>query len=314
MNPITVNTKAFTRELEWCARFIERKTTIPILSNVLLRKSGELLYLTGTDLEIGAQTSIEADGPDFELTVPVHLLLKYLKKVDDLALLLVPNIRLRPTKEGPHIATCEGQGTEGCCEAPEVVSAGLRIQHGDEFATVEIEGMPAESYPCLPSRPLGSIEIGGLEAAIPRACIAICAEESRFTLNGALLDIQGETAQFIATDGHRLSVADAKVFDVEWRLRNAAEPFRALIPKHALTELVRLGDSAFLCRDKDHIFFTVGERTITSRILTGNFPDWERVNDVVMTARPPRTCACFFVPTSEPRASRSAPPAGPPPR
>lgn len=277
MEPINVSTKSFTKELEWCARFIERKTTIPILTHVHLRKAGELLYLTATDLEHAATTSVPANGPEFELAVPVEKLLKYLKKVEDRALLLVPDIRYYPVKDGPHVEGCDGTGTEGCCEAPVISSARLTIQHGDESASVGIDGMSADSFPELPARPLSSIEIGGLETAIPRACIAISQDASRFTLNGALLDIKDSTAQFISTDGHRLSVADAKVFDCEWRIRNAAEPFRALIPKKALLEVGRLGDSAFLTQNEKHVFFTVGERTITATKLTGNFPDWERV-------------------------------------
>ena len=93
MTPITVDTKAFTSEVEWCARFIEKKTVIPILKNIHLRMSDGLLHFAATDLELSAATSIEADGPDFELTVPVHSLLRYLKKIDDRRLNLIPQLR-----------------------------------------------------------------------------------------------------------------------------------------------------------------------------------------------------------------------------
>lgn len=275
MNPITVETKAFTRELEWIARFIGKKTNIPILSNVHLRMSGGLLHFAGTDLEVGAITSIDADGPDCEFTIPVHTLLKYLKKVDDCRLSLIPDIVCDRPVEGPHVAKCPGpgSGTMGCCDKRAPANVTLCIRHGEDGAEVKLSGMPAESFPVLPERPVWCVEIGDLERAIPRVLIAISPEETRFTLNGALLNVTPKNAQFVSTDGHRLSYVDANL------LAGCAikESFQALIPKTALGEIVRLRDSVYVSRDDDHVFFTVGERTIIARALKGNFPDWKRV-------------------------------------
>jgi DNA polymerase-3 subunit beta len=265
--PIIVDTKTFTRELEWCARFIERKATIPILTNVLFQKRGDLLHMTATDLEVGGQTSVETTemAPDFELAAPVHLLIKYLKKVDERTVSLLPNIVRAELREGPHPESC---ADKCCCDLePTILSTALRIEHGSE-ASVAIDAMPAESFPELPNRPLATMEIGGFETAIPRACVSITHEESRFTLSGALLLVEGKRGSLISTDGHRLSVVDLKPHD--------SGRVKALIPRSALMELARLGDSAFFSEEANHVFFAVGVRTIVTRKMTGNFPDYER--------------------------------------
>ena len=269
-NRITVDTKAFTRELEWCARFIERKASIPVLTNVLFQKRGDLLHLTGTDLEIGGITSVEVsgEGPDFELTVPVHLLVKYLKKIDERAVSLLPDIAWTPLCEGPHPEDCKDDACR-CDLKQEIISVALRLKHGDD-GSMNVGGLPASQYPELPSRPLATCELTGLESAIPRALISISNDESRFTLNGALLVVKGHQARLISTDGHRLSAVDLKSHDY-------AKHIKTLIPRKALSELQRLGDSAFFCADKEHAFFAVGVRVIVARKLTGNFPDYERV-------------------------------------
>lgn len=268
MNAITLNTKEFTAELEWIARFIERKTTIPVLSTVLFKKSGDFLELTSTDLEMGGITSMEFTGecPDFELTAPVHLLIKYLKKVEERTVRLVAEVTMSPLLEGPHPETCD---TKCSCDLRQAVTnVVLRLEHGDD-AGMNVTGMDAWSYPTLPTRPLATMQLGGLETAIPRTLIAISHEESRFTLNGALLNVKGTDARLISTDGHRLSMATLTTYD--------AGNVNVIIPKKALSELVRLGDSAFFCQDDNHVFFAVGQRYIIARKLTGSFPDYERV-------------------------------------
>jgi DNA polymerase-3 subunit beta len=235
---VTVDTKSFTRELEWTARFVEKKSKIPILANVAIRSvSGELQFV-GTDLETGGTTSVEAHGDDFAVTIPAHLALKYLKKVSE------PEVRL----------IAEGEK--------------LTIKHGED-SEATIEGMSVESFPELPAMPNSLIALSGLADALPRVIMAISAEESRFTLNGALLEIR-DGARMVSTDGHRLSVVDIQA--------DSTDPVRAIVPRFALNEINRLGeDSVLFSADESHVFFSTGKRTVISRKLTGNFPDWERV-------------------------------------
>lgn len=106
--------------------------------------------------------------------------------------------------------------------------------------------------------------------------MAISADESRFTLNGALVFASGGALAMVATDGHRLAYMKAtphQSADVDQR-------YRALVAKKALTELARLAASdgdVELGQDANHLFFKTGDRELTARKLTGSFPDYERV-------------------------------------
>jgi DNA polymerase-3 subunit beta len=104
-------------------------------------------------------------------------------------------------------------------------------------------------------------------------------EESRFTLNGALLLMRPEGLTMVATDGHRLAYVQASPAESG----TADKPFRALIPKKAMSELTKLSDDAgadakaIVAGDDNHLFFQLGQRLLITRKLTGNFPDYERV-------------------------------------
>jgi DNA polymerase-3 subunit beta len=114
---------------------------------------------------------------------------------------------------------------------------------------------------------------------ITRTAFAISMEESRFTLNGALLLMRAEGLTMVATDGHRLAYVQATPAESG----QVDQQFRALIPKKAMTELIKLSDEAgtdakaIFAGDDNHLFFQVGHRLLITRKLTGNFPDYERV-------------------------------------
>jgi DNA polymerase-3 subunit beta len=114
---------------------------------------------------------------------------------------------------------------------------------------------------------------------IARTQFAISAEESRFTLNGALLVLSPEALTMVATDGHRLAYVQSKSSEATKVDLN----FRALVPKKAMGELVKLADgadgenaTASFAGDDNHLFFEVGHRLLITRKLTGTFPDFER--------------------------------------
>lgn len=237
----TVNTKDFTRELEWAARFADGKSRIPILQSVSIRSHNGSISITGTDLEVGGLTAVPCTyGEDFAVTVPAKLALKYLKKVTDSTVLLAVN------------------GTD------------LSIIH-DEDSAATIKGISPESYPELPAMPVGAFSVDGLTDVLPRILTSISREESRYTLNGALLDIRADSeAHMVSTDGNRLSVCPIRC--------NTDVAARILISHRALIELERLDvDSIALTHDENHVFLVTGSRTIISRKLTGNFPAYELV-------------------------------------
>ena len=142
-----------------------------------------------------------------------------------------------------------------------------------------IAGMSRESFPELPQmpEPLAKIPLSMLAQMISRTVFAISAEESRFTLNGALLILRENGLVMVATDGHRLALVEN--FSTFRDYRGA---YRALLPKKAMNEIQKLAaDDASkqieFSGNENHLFFRIGKRLLLSRKLTGNFPDYERV-------------------------------------
>ena len=246
----TVNRIDLVRELSLSQGVVEKKTTIPILSNVLLEASGDRISLTATDLELGIRCScparVKKEGSG---TVPARKLLDY--------------VRLLP----------EGDVTMKFLE-----NHWANITAGR--SRTRIAGMSRESFPELPEmpEPMAEIPVKTLSSMIARTSFAISMEESRFTLNGALLLMRPEGLTMVATDGHRLAYVQATPAESG----EVSQQFRALIPKKAMAELVKLADDggdgkAKFAGDDNHLFFQVGHRLLITRKLTGNFPDYERV-------------------------------------
>jgi DNA polymerase-3 subunit beta len=247
----TVSKSDLVRELSLSQGVVEKKTTIPILSNVLLEAAGDRITLTATDLELGIRCScparVKKEGAG---TVPARKLLDY--------------VRLLP--EGDvHMKFLENHWA--------AITSGR--------SRTRIAGMSRESFPELPQmpEPIAEIPVKMLASMIARTSFAISMEESRFTLNGALLLMRPEGLTMVATDGHRLAYVQAKPAENG----NLDKPFRALVPKKAMTELTKLADDAgtdgkaIFAGDDNHLFFQVGHRLLITRKLTGNFPDYERV-------------------------------------
>jgi DNA polymerase-3 subunit beta len=119
----------------------------------------------------------------------------------------------------------------------------------------------------IPSKQLASM--------IQRTMFAISMEESRFTLNGALLLLKEDKATMVATDGHRLAFVEVPL--------PGQQGFRALIPRKAMGEIIKLAEegaadsTVSISGDDNHLFFQFGNRLLITRKLTGNFPDYERV-------------------------------------
>jgi DNA polymerase-3 subunit beta len=111
---------------------------------------------------------------------------------------------------------------------------------------------------------------------IQRTLFAITQEESRYSLNGALLVLAPQEMRMVATDGHRLSMVSRIV-----QFEGVDAEIRALVPRKTLLEILKLiGDQELLVgfgRDENHLFFSVGDRRLVSRVLAGQFPNYEMV-------------------------------------
>ncbi len=246
----TVSKADLVRELSLSQGVVEKKTTIPILSNVLLEAKGERIVLTATDLELGIRCScparVKKEGSG---TIPARKLLDYVR--------LLPEADLNVKFLENHWAslTCGRSRTR-------------------------IAGMSRESFPELPQMPetIAEIPVKMLASMISRTAFAISLEESRFTLNGALMLLKTDSTTMVATDGHRLAYVE-----IESPAAGTGKNFRALVPKKAMAEIVKLADESgadsklLFAGDENHLFFQFGERLLITRKLTGNFPDYDKV-------------------------------------
>ncbi|MGH9757576.1 MAG: DNA polymerase III subunit beta, partial [Candidatus Acidiferrales bacterium] len=141
-------------------------------------------------------------------------------------------------------------------------------------------GMSRENFPALPAFPHALVKIPAklLADAIAKTTFAISLEESRYTLNGALLVLKPGSLAMVATDGHRLAMVET-----DHKFEGFSAETRVLVPKKAMTEVQRLAaessdeDAIEFAQDESHLFFQFGGRLLTSRKLTGQFPNYEAV-------------------------------------
>ena len=239
------------RELNLLQGVVEKKNTIPILSNVLIETLGEsLVSLIATDLDVSLQTECSAD-----VTQPGAIVLQARKLFDIVRNL--PEAEINFVKEDNDWARIS-------CGAAEFKIVGQAKEHFPSTPTLKQTGL--------------AIPATAVHDLIARTIFAITQEESRYALNGALVLISGDKLQMVATDGHRLALAACTL---ETSVSDGQEEQRVIIPKKALNELLKLTASAEgtinFDKDENHLYFKLGQRQLTSRMLAGQFPNYELV-------------------------------------
>jgi DNA polymerase-3 subunit beta len=247
---ITVSKVDLLRELTATQGVVERKTTIPILSNYLFEAAGDKLSLTATDLDLSLRTSCIAKvKKEGACTIPARKLYDYVRLLPD------ADITIKLLENHWVSIRCGRSNTK-------------------------MVGMAKSNFPSLPVFPAaGAIKIPAavLRSMISKTGFAIASEESRYTLNGALMVLKPESITMVATDGHRL----AHVERTGEKFEGVSGEMKTLIPKKAMDELKSLLDSDVetidFAKDESTLFFRVGPRLLTSRQLTGQFPNYEAV-------------------------------------
>lgn len=248
---ITVAKSELLKELTATQGVVERKTTIPILSNFLFEAAGERLSITATDLDLSLRTSCPAKvKKEGSCTIPARKLYDYVK--------LLP----------------EGEVTIRLLE-----NHWVNIKSGR--SNTKMVGMAKANFPGLPAFPESNVyalPARSLRTMIGKTIFAISNEESRYTLNGGLLVLKAESMAMVATDGHRL----AHIENSSARFNGLAGEIRTLVPRKAMAELNSLlsdfdGENVEFAKDESTLFFRVGGRLLTSRQLTGQFPNFEAV-------------------------------------
>jgi DNA polymerase III subunit beta len=248
---ITVSKFELLRELTATQGVVERKTTIPILSNYLFEAAGDKLSLTATDLDLSLRTACNAKvKKEGACTIPARKLYDYVK--------LLPDAEIT-------IKLLENHWVSIRCGR----------------SNTKMVGMARSNFPTLPVFPAaGVVKIPAkvLRAMIAKTGFAIANEESRYTLNGALMMLKAESITMVATDGHRL----AHIERTGDKFEGVSGEMKTLVPKKAMDELKSLLDSTDaetieFAKDESTLFFRIGQRLLTSRQLTGQFPNYEAV-------------------------------------
>ena len=244
----SIKQSVLKEELGYIQGVVERKSTIPVLSNILIESLGEgSIRIVGTDLDVTIRCDAEAD-----IKKPGAMCVQARKLFDI----------VRTLNDGDvHFKKEENEWVE--------MKAGR--------AKFRLAGVNKEQYPEIPifkSAPM-KLSADVFNYFIQNTAFAITNETSRFTLSGAKFVIDGEKARMVTTDGHRLAFIE-KTLDAKTDAK-----MDALIPKKALLELVKIsrsesGDVSF-GEDQNHIYFETGGRLLITRKLTGNFPNYEMV-------------------------------------
>ena len=227
---------------------VERRQTLPILANVLIQCQSDQITLTATDLEVEIQTTMPAECSEaFEITLPARKLLDICK-----ALPAGLNITIEIEKERALLKSGRGRYTLGILPATEYPA---------------IEAHDSEHEIVIPENQLKYL--------IDKTSFAMAQQDVRYYLNGLLLEFTQERARAVSTDGHRLALCDVSV------QMESIEHQKLILPRKAVLELGRmLTDSEepiVLSLSTNHIRFQRGNTVFTSKLIDGNFPDYERV-------------------------------------
>jgi DNA polymerase-3 subunit beta len=243
-----IKRETLLKPLQMVGGVVERKQTLPILANVLIRIAGSEATFSATDLEVELRTKVEIESArDEEFTLPAR---KFM---------------------------------EICRALPEGVDVSLEIE-GEKAVLRAAKGrytlgvLPAQDFPGVEEKPATerfSIREEVLKGLIEKTHFAMAQQDVRYYLNGLLLEIRGGRVRAVATDGHRLAVSDAVDPAV------AGKDAQVIVPRKAVLELGRLLERTDSIAEVElsasHIKVTLGGTTFISKLIDGRFPDYERV-------------------------------------
>jgi DNA polymerase-3 subunit beta len=260
----TIERAALIKALGHVQSVVERRNTIPILSNVLLSadRNGVSFAATDLDMEIVDFADAQVDTPG-QITAPAHTLYEIVRKLPEGA-----EVELRYTGDDPR----------------------LQINAGRSKFNLPV--LPAGDFPVMSSDGLSqriTLDTGDLMRLIDKTRFAISTEETRYYLNGLYLHTVGEGAsqklRAVATDGHRLALADMRAPE------GAAGTPGVIVPRKTVQEARRLledaGETVELQLSASKIRLQFGRASLTSKVIDGSFPDYMRViprdNDKMLT-------------------------------
>ena len=248
MQIIKASRDAILRPLQTVAGIVEKRHTLPILANVLIRKTGEVVSFTGTDIEMQVQTraSIGSGSEDAALTVSARKLMDILRAL--------PESEVTVTLNGTKLSVMAGKSRFA-----------LQTLPAADFPTLAV-GTEVTSETTLPQKQLKYL--------LQMVHFAMAQQDIRFYLNGLLLVMGPQGIRSVATDGHRLAFC-AHADEA------ASAPAEVIMPRKSVSELLRLlgdSDEPVLVQVINHqIRISFGEVEFVTKLVEGKFPDYQRV-------------------------------------
>ncbi len=244
----SVSREDFLMPLQLVVGVVERRQTLPILSNVLINLNDGRLSLTGTDLEVEivGHLSLMSSSEGGEITVPARKLMDICRSLPD----------------GAEITFSDDGG---------------RVQVTSGRSRFTLSSLPANEFPNVddgPGKCEFSIEQSALKKLIDHTAFAMAQQDVRYYLNGMLLEVGNERVRAVATDGHRLAMMDAQ-------LPGLAEGLtQVILPRKGVIELSRLlsdeGEVSVVLGN-NHIRIATADFRFTSKLVDGAYPDYDRV-------------------------------------
>jgi len=245
---ITAQRETLLKPLQIVSSVVERRQTSPILSNTLMSVTGNLLTLTGTDLEVEmvATVDIEADQ-DGDITLPA-------RKLMDLCRTLPDGAKVEMTIEKDRAVIRSGRSRFSLTTLPAV-----------EYPNIDPIETPISFK--LPQHQLKQL--------IEQTQFAMAQQDVRYYLNGLMLEISADKVVTVATDGHRLAYSEIAIST------GVSEQRQVIVPRKGVVELHRLLESDDTAVEvqlgKNHIRLILPNVTFTSKLIDGKFPDYQQV-------------------------------------
>ncbi|MBQ78391.1 MAG: DNA polymerase III subunit beta [Cellvibrionales bacterium] len=247
----TVSREQLLRPLTLVAGAVERRQTMPILANLLIRVSGDVLYITGTDLEVELSATItpitKADS-DGDITIPARKFVDICKSLPD-----------------------------GCDISFELDAGKAIVKSGR--SRYSLVTLPATDFPSVQRDDSGfSVTVNQADFArlLSRTSFSMAQQDVRYYLNGMLWELTDRTFKSVATDGHRLAIAHIDLAEAI-----EADKQQFIIPRKGVVELTRLlaDEAANITVEfgANHIRATTEGMVFVSKLVDGKFPDYERV-------------------------------------
>lgn len=244
----SIQREVLLKPLQQVVGVVERRQTLPVLANLLVQVRAGRVSLTGTDLEVEMVASTPADdAADGEVTIPA-------RKLFDIVRALPDGARIECKQNGERVSLHAGRSRFTLATLP-----------ASEFPVVEeIELVQRITLP-----------EADLKALMDRTAFAMANQDVRYYLNGMLLDLDEKTLRCVATDGHRLAMAEAPLEESVGTRR------QIIIPRKGVLELIGLFESGEGDVDlefgRNHLRVRRNEVVFTSKLIDGRFPDYQAV-------------------------------------